>query len=624
MAEDKKPAGKKAPVKKKTTAKKTAAKPAAKKAAAKKPAAKKAAAKTPAAKKTAAKPAAKKTAAKPAAKKTAAKKPAAKKTAAKPAAKKTAAKPAAKKAAAKKPAAKKAATKPAAKKTAAKPAAKKTAAKPAAKKTAAKPAAKKAATKPAAKKAAGKKAAGKKATGKKESTKAPAKKASKKKSAPKAQAPAKAPAKESKDAAVPVPGQVIDLRGSRGRGKPVPAKTTPRPAQSTEGIVVPEVGGVIDFRAKREESKASEGRSSGKRGNDRKEKRGDDRKEKRGDDRKARGSRPAPQKDVDGNKEPRGASANEEESGNRREKPPAKDITVVVMGLHGMIDTALSTIEAIHTQKLPWEVEVLVMAPKGRFEFPDARIFKPRNVNNVPDVMDYALQRANSDMVVFINGNVVPQGEKWLIGLTDPMFEESSVGIVDCPVVGSGRDASKESSKTFHRHDTDESRFVLSGSAFAVRKSVALKNKFDAGEGTREDWTERVLASGFTRRYEASVAVEEVKAAPAAPAKTEEKKKAPSKEAKPAQKARPAREEPRRKKVVPPTPAMHPEEAPPLWQLPMQIGQRTAEKYLQIAMDKKQRTLTSVILAPVNATREVLGTYRKGGLPIPSILTKDD
>jgi hypothetical protein len=289
-----------------------------------------------------------------------------------------------------------------------------------------------------------------------------------------------------------------------------------------------------------------------------------------------------------------------------------------------MIDTTLTTIEAIHTQKLPWEVEVLVMAPKGRFEFPNARIFKPRNVNNVPDVMDYALQRANSDMVVFINGNVVPQGEKWLIGLTDPMFEESSVGIVDCPVVSSGGDASKESSKTFHRHDTDESRFVLSGSAFAVRKPVALKNKFDAGEGTREDWTERVLASGFTRRYEASIAVEEVKAAPAAPAKTEEKKKAPGKEAKPAQKARPAREEPRRKKVVPPTPAMHPEEAPPLWQLPMQIGQRTAEKYLQIAMDKKQRTLTSVILAPVNATREVLGTYRKGGLPIPSILTKDD
>ena len=54
----------------------------------------------------------------------------------------------------------------------------------------------------------------------------------------------------------------------------------------------------------------------------------------------------------------------------------------------------------------------------------------------------------------------------------------------------------------------------------------------------------------------------------------------------------PKKEAPKRKKVVPPTPAMQPESAPPLWQLSMMIGQKTAEKYLQIAMDKKQRTVS--------------------------------
>ena len=109
-----------------------------------------------------------------------------------------------------------------------------------------------------------------------------------------------------------------------------------------------------------------------------------------------------------------------------------------------------------------------------------------------------------------------------------------------------------------------------------------------------------------------------------APAPAEKAPKTEAKKARPARKASPKKEAPKRKKVVPPTPAMQPESAPPLWQLPMMIGQKTAEKYLQIAMDKKQRTVSSVVLAPVNATREVLSTYRKGGLPIPSILTKDD
>ena len=78
-----------------------------------------------------------------------------------------------------------------------------------------------------------------------------------------------------------------------------------------------------------------------------------------------------------------GAPSGDEGNQRREEKPPAKDITVVVMGLHGMIDTALGTkFEAIHAQKLPWEVGACHGAERA-FEFPNARIFKPRNVNNV-------------------------------------------------------------------------------------------------------------------------------------------------------------------------------------------------------------------------------------------------
>ena len=392
---------------------------------------------------------------------------------------------------------------------------------------------------------------------------------------------------------VPVPGQVIDLRGSATRGKPVKEKTQPRPTQPLSEIEVPEVGGVIDVRAKKKESTSKEERRDSRPPRENRAPRSNDRK---------RDSEREPRRDT------------------RREKPPAKDITVVIMGIQGGMDNAGAIVDQIHSQRIPWEVEVLVMAPKGRFDFPNTRIFKPRNVNKPLDVMDYAIQRSNSDIVVFLNGNTIPQGDKWLLSITDPMFEESSVGIVDCPALASEEGLSSISSKTFHRHDSGNGSANLDGKAFAVRKSVALKNAFDAGEQTLEDWVQRVLSSGFTRRLEASVWVQEVEGSSMeAPAPKPEAKKA-----RPARKATPKKEAPKRKKVVPPTPAMQPESAPPLWQLPMMIGQKTAEKYLQIAMDKKQRTVSSVVLAPVNATREVLSTYRKGGLPIPSILTKDD
>ena len=524
-----------------------------------------------------------------------------------------------------------------------------------------KPAAKKAVSKPAAKKAV-------KADAQKTSAKSPAQKSVK----PASAATKVKRVKEPVALTVPIPGQVIDFRGGNDRGKTGSSRITPRVVQSSEPIVVPEVGGVIDFRPKRQEAQESRPKRQEAQDSRPKRQEAQDSRPKRQD---SEGSRPKPQElkesgpnreekqdsrsnraetqdshskreekrrdRPDGNRAQNGNLAPREEVSTdvvdaeipqddaQREKPPAKDITVVVMGLGQLIDTSLETIEALHAQKLPWETEILVMAPRGRFDFPDARIFKPRNVNNVGDVMDYAVSRANSDIVVFVDGNVLPRGERWLVDLTDPFFEESSVGLVDCSVVAPGVEVAEGLSKTYHRHDKGDERLSMDGAAFAVRKSVAMKNKFDAGEGTREDWIDRILSSGFTRRHEGSIVVERGAIAERSETPRRQKEASPesfpTKAKSPAQKASPKVENRApRKRVVPPPPVMHKEEAPPLWQLPMQITQRTAEKFLQIAMDKKQRTLSSVILAPVDATREVLGTYRKAGLPIPSILTKDD
>ena len=145
------------------------------------------------------------------------------------------------------------------------------------------------------------------------------------------------------------------------------------------------------------------------------------------------------------------------------------------------MDHAAEIVDQIHSQRIPWEVEVLVMAPKGRFDFPSTRIFKPRNVNKPLDVMDYAIQRSNSDIVVFVNGNTIPQGDK-------SGFWESRIRCL--------KRAALESSIVPQRHrkspqrvsparhstaaDSGDGSNEMEGKAFAVRKSVALKNSFDA------------------------------------------------------------------------------------------------------------------------------------------------
>ena len=150
-------------------------------------------------------------------------------------------------------------------------------------------------------------------------------------------------------------------------------------------------------------------------------------------------------------------------------------------------------------------------------------------------------------------------------------------------------------------------------------ESLLLSNSFDAGEQTLSDWVNRVLASGFTRRLEAGVWVKEVEAI-----NTRASRKGSKDRGEEGSTCASIAQKSKAEKGGSTDPRDAARKCTSLWQLPMMIGQKTAEKYLQIAMDKKQRTVNSVVLAPVNATREVLSTYRKGGLPIPSILTKDD
>jgi len=271
-------------------------------------------------------------------------------------------------------------------------------------------------------------------------------------------------------------------------------------------------------------------------------------------------------------------------------------------------------------QSLPWEVEVLVIAPGSSdadktLSNSNVRVVHVAEGSKPGETMDRVVSEAAGEFVVFLNDDLKPHDNRWLVGLTDPLFDDSSVGVVTGSVIDAGSTAPEGTGTTYHRHDGSDDRFDISLNAFAVRQSVAAKNRFSAMYEDPKGWMENVMSAGYNRRAEPSLAVERIQAAQPAPAKAPRSVSSASNLGSTSKETSSRQHNPYVEESI--------EQEMLLWQLPLAITKRTFERYLEIALDKHQRDVKSVILAPMDATREILTTYTDAkGIPFPSFLRK--
>lgn len=224
--------------------------------------------------------------------------------------------------------------------------------------------------------------------------------------------------------------------------------------------------------------------------------------------------------------------------------------------------------------------------------------------------MDQAVHEAHGEILVFVDSHVLPQGNQWLVKLTDPMFEDEAarLGVVDCAVVDAGEKADGGSATTFRRGDKSDEAVALRGEAFAVRKKVARRKRFGSHRGDPKVWMRAVLDSGSERRFEASLVVERLPYDDAMDAAPESAERAQSTQA-PEPKAAPA-SEPAWQPPPEPEPLAEQEPAA-MWQVAMRIASRTAEKWVHMATGLERRSIVGAAMAPVDAAREVLASLNK-------------
>jgi len=128
-------------------------------------------------------------------------------------------------------------------------------------------------------------------------------------------------------------------------------------------------------------------------------------------------------------------------------------------------------------------------------------------------------------------------------------------------------------------------------------------------------WMENVMSAGYNRREEPSLAVERLEVSRPAPVEVPKAAPSPSSVGVTPNASSNFHQDRYAQESI--------EQEMLLWQLPLAITKRTFERYLEIALDKHQRDVKSVIFAPMDATREILTTYTDAkGIPFPSFLRK--
>jgi hypothetical protein len=473
------------------------------------------------------------------------------------------------------------------------------------------------------------------------------------------------------------PGQVVDLRAAHTReamGKPKPKPTAPARPVSSEPVALPKPGEVLDLRAKRNAGAAQAGGDSRGRGGDRDRDRDRDRGKGRDRDRdRGRDSDRAPREERKPLPEAKSDDAalrrtrrRDEGQGAPSRKPAeaphemipetpelqipdlsaaapqaAVDITVAVLATD-VSDTAATAIRAVIEQELPWEREVMAvflsgdpMAQTIAREFDQVRVVElPRSLDPAR-VLDKTTAEAQAQIVVFLAADFQPRTNRWLVQLTDPLFEDEGgrVAVVDGFALHDGEEPPRRRPRTYRRSDNPEHRNDIDATAFAARKKTIERVPFASVAGPKA-WMEAVFEAGFERRNEPGLVVDHIQAAAAAeapkptPAKEAPKKHAPKPEAPKAEAPKaPKPEATQPPKAAPPrpeapryTPPPPPVEPPPeMWQIPGRIAAKTAERIVHVVTGIEERSLKKALRAPLDAAAEVL---ESAGIPLPKFLRK--
>lgn len=306
----------------------------------------------------------------------------------------------------------------------------------------------------------------------------------------------------------------------------------------------------------------------------------------------------------------------------------AIDITVAIMARRRGPSTK-RLMDTIVRQDLPWEGELLIVdCGSGDSSI---RALGPNDAQvisldeSTPDgvARDRAVAEARGNLVVFIDQDAVPESSRWLVNLTEALFEDERVGVVTGPVLDADAPAPSGRGRTYHRHDTAPERLEIDGGNMAVRKSVALRIPLATHEGDLEQWVDAVMDGGSTKRFEPAVTLRR------APERTRAPEAKPPRAAAPP--ARPRAQEPAPKHAAPPPHRESAEiaptalsEPPRLWEVPIQIATQTLHTWSEVASGREPRSFSSLVLAPLKATRKVLGAYNRRSLvPIPKFLRED-
>ncbi|GMV42039.1 MAG: hypothetical protein AMXMBFR64_37550 [Myxococcales bacterium] len=298
----------------------------------------------------------------------------------------------------------------------------------------------------------------------------------------------------------------------------------------------------------------------------------------------------------------------------------AIDITVAIMARRRGPSTKRLA-ETIVRQDLPWEGELLIVdCGSGDGSI---RSISPDNARvvsldaSIADgaARDQAVQAARGAIVVFIGQDAAPDSSRWLVNLTEALFEDERVGLVTGPVLAPDAAAPGERGRTYHRHDTSPDRFEVEGGNLAVRRSVAQRIPFASYEGELQSWVEAVLDAGATKRYEPSVTLRR------APERVRPEPQ-PRPEAAPHRVPQPEPAAPSWREAELAPAALS--EPPHLWEVPLQIATQTLHAWSDVASGREPRSLSSLVLAPLKATRKVLSAYNRRSLvPIPKFLRED-
>ncbi len=351
-----------------------------------------------------------------------------------------------------------------------------------------------------------------------------------------------------KASAAPPPkaGEVIDLRsaagGRRSRGRKAAVIPLPR-AESSGPKVVPPPGATIDLRAGRKERDGAGARGARKEAPTAEKGRAPQTTStpspRRAKERKPSATEERPRE----SKEPQGATPRPEEvartaapvetaapaapteaaapaaAGDKPAEelggePKPIDISVAVVARRGQASNLSAVLEALASQRLPWEVELAVVdAEVGKRAAEAAKRAGASLAHISRDAsqaraLAAAAEVTRGELLVLLDASVAPGSDEWLKRLTDDLFEDTAgaIAVLSAPVRPAGRPGPSGRGRTFFAGgDFDPARAPFEETVIVARRSILEKVPPAEARGDLRRWLRLVKEAGGAYRWQPQV-----------------------------------------------------------------------------------------------------------------------